>query len=62
MRKDITPKEMLIEILNQGEINQKELARKIGVSPAQITRWLGSAEPRLTHFRKIEEIYRKVIV
>lgn len=57
-----SPKEMLVEILNYGKFNQQELAKKIGVSPAQITRWLGSAEPRLVHFRKIEQIYNEMVV
>lgn len=57
-----SPKEMLETILKNGNKSQKELAKEIGVSPAQITRWLGSAEPKLTHFRKIEEIYKKIAV
>ena len=57
-----SPKEMLVEILSNGKFNQQELAKKIGVSPAQITRWLGSVEPRLIHFRKIEKIYNEIAV
>lgn len=57
-----TPKEMVIEILNKGQLSQQELAEKIGVSPAQITRWLASAQPKLKHFQKLEEIYKEVAV
>lgn len=56
-----TPKEMISELLKKGVLNAQELAKEIGVAPSQITRWLGSAEPRLSHFRKIEEIYTKKI-
>ena len=51
---------MIKAILNQG-YNQKELANRLKVSPAQITRWLGSAEPRLIHFQKIQEEYKKLV-
>ena len=56
----MTHKEMIKAILNQG-YNQKELANILKVSPAQITRWLGSAEPRLVHFLKIQEEYKKLV-
>ena len=57
-----TPKEMVIEILNKGQLSQQELAERIGVSPAQITRWLASAQPKLKHFQKLEEIYKEIAV
>ena len=57
-----SPKEMLEEILQKGKLSQNELAKRIGVSPSQVTRWLGSAEPKLRDFRKIEEIYRQIVV
>ncbi len=57
-----THREMLRELLQSGELNQKELAERIGVSPAQITRWLKNSEPKLAHFRKIEELYNKIAV
>lgn len=56
-----TPKEMIKELLEKGELTMQELAKKLGVAPSQITRWLGSAEPRLSHFRKIEELYNEII-
>lgn len=55
-----THKEMLRALLMQDNVDRKTLAKKIGVSPAQITRWLDSAEPRLVHFRKIEELYKQI--
>ena len=57
-----TPKEMVVEILNKGQLSQQELAERIGVSPAQITRWLASAQPKLKHFQKLEEIYKEIAV
>ena len=57
-----TPKEMVIEILNKGQLSQQELAERIGVSPAQITRWLASAQPKLKHFQKLEQIYQELAV
>ena len=56
-----TPEEMLSELLKNGVLTAQELAKEIGVAPSQITRWLGSAEPKWTHFRKIEEIYTEKI-
>lgn len=53
-------KEMLSYILNNSKLNQKELATKLNVSPAQITRWLGDAEPRLKNYQKIQEFYKKL--
>ena len=56
-----TPKEMVEKILKKG-VSQQELAEKIGVSPAQITRWLASAQPKLNHFQKLEQIYQEITV
>lgn len=50
-------KEMLKTILEQGNLNQFELAQRLNVSPAQITRWLGGADPKLSNYLKIREIY-----
>lgn len=61
MKEIKTPKEMIKELLEKGELTMQELAKEIGVAPSQITRWLGSAEPKWTHFRKIEEIYTEKI-
>ena len=55
-----TIKQMLNSILTRGNLNQKELAIKLKVSPAQITRWLDNAEPRLKNFQKIQEIYNEL--
>lgn len=57
----MTHKEMLKALLQQDNVDQKTLAKKIGVSPSQITRWLAFAEPRLVHFRKIEELYKQMV-
>ncbi len=54
-------KEMINYILNNSDINQKQLADKIKVSPAQITRWRDDAEPKRENFRKLEEIYKSLI-
>lgn len=56
-----TPKEMIKELLEKGELTMQKLAKKLGVAPSQITRWLGSAEPRLIHFQKIQEEYKKLV-
>lgn len=50
-------KKMLETILSKGKLNQQELADKLQVSPAQITRWLGGAEPRLSNYEKIRQFY-----
>ncbi len=55
-----TPKEMISELLNECGLEAQELAKKIGVAPSQITRWLGSAEPKWTHFKKIEQVYNEI--
>ena len=52
---------MIRAILDKGNIDQKTLANKLRVAPAQITRWLTSdAQPRLENYQKIEEIYEKL--
>ena len=52
---------MLQEILDNKVIDQKRLADKLNVSPAQITRWLNAvAQPRLENYEKLEELYKKL--
>lgn len=53
---------MLKDIMDKSKINQKELAKRIGVNPAQVSRWLISAEPKLIHYKKIKELYDKTAV
>jgi Trp operon repressor len=53
-------KKMITYILSTGELNQKELASKLDVSPAQVTRWLDDSEPRLNNYQKIEKIYKEL--
>ena len=50
-------KKMINAILTKGNMNQKELAAKLKVSPAQITRWRDDAEPRLKNYQELEKIY-----
>ncbi len=50
-------KEMINKILAKSNLNQKELANRLKVSPAQISRWRDSAEPRLKNYQELEKIY-----
>ncbi len=51
-------KKMINDILSKSNLNQKELAEKLKVSPAQITRWRDDAEPRLKNYQELEKIYQ----
>ena len=51
---------MINEILAKSNLTQKELAAKLKVSPAQITRWLDNAEPRLKNYQELEKIYNNL--
>lgn len=53
-------KKMVNEILTKGNLNKKELAEKLEVSPSQITRWGDNAEPRYKNIEKLEEIYKNL--
>lgn len=53
-------KKMLNEILLAKDISQKDLAKELGVSPAQMTYWLnGDNYPRRRMVAKIEKLYEE---
>ena len=48
----------LNDIIEDGDITRKDLAKKIGVTPRQITRWTSDeAEPTIEKLNVICEIY-----
>ena len=48
----------LAELLKNNNINQKELAKKIGVSPSTVSMWVtGNSSPRMDLLEKIAELY-----
>ncbi len=48
----------LNDIIEDGDITRKDLAKKIGVTPRQITRWTSDeAEPTIEKLKVICEIY-----
>lgn len=51
-------KKMIEEILSRDGINQKELAKKLKVAPAQISKWKDNAVPKLENYQKLEAIYK----
>lgn len=48
----------LAELLKNNNINQKELAKKIGVSPSTVSMWVtGNSSPRMDLLEKIAEVF-----
>ncbi len=55
-------RKMILNILDKEQITKKKLAERLGVSPAQITRWMNNAEPKLSNLQKLKAIYNKIAV
>lgn len=43
-------------------ITQSELARKVGVSQPTVFGWLGGAEPKMSHYRRVVAILPEAAV
>ena len=51
--------EKLLTILEVKKIGVRELASKIGVSPAAVYRWInGDRQPRVTHYVKMLKVLK----
>ena len=53
---------MLYKIIITTSLDQKHLAKKLGVDEAQISRWLKGSKPRIENQRKIKNLYDEVCV
>lgn len=49
----------LNDVIEDGSISRKDLAKKVGVNPRQITRWTSNeADPTIEKLKIICEIYQ----
>lgn len=55
------PETTLDRYLKARRLSGAELARKIGVDPAQISRWRRGAVPGLIHALRIQEVTRGAV-
>lgn len=54
--------EKLKKIKERLFCNNSQLAVKLGVDRAQVTRWIDGKEPSYTNARKINKLYEKIIM
>ena len=61
MEKEKSIKLKIKEILNYYGWEQQELAKRLGISPSQVTRWLsGQYNPHGEAFMQICEMHKKI--